>query len=261
MTPEKVDFLKFLGGEEQNLLTSFTNLRREFDLLSHLDGLWQGAADLIDVPEKEQAVPALFLYVHFHLYVSAAALMRGHLSEALASTRKAIDATFAAYEMILDPKQIELYEKRDGHFQFIKTHIAKARKADANRYPLAKALLEQHEVCSQFGSHADVSSFVHRIEMKPTDKPNKSQLFFHYFQIPRDADQYHYYFVELLIAYYHMLQVFRPMVVKLAVGLDEKSWEQGIAALEKALGKEVAAAEAYFAKMQGPNNPEEEVPA
>lgn len=247
MNPAKFDFLQFLAGEEQNMLTSLINLRPDFNVFSHLDGVWRGAAERIDAPEKGQAVPALFLFVHFQLYISVAALMRAHLSESFASTRKAINAALSAYEMILDPTTIPLYEARDKHFQFIKAHIAKVRKDDAVRYPLAEQLLQQHETCSEFGSHADVSSFVYRTEMKGTDKPNKGILLFHYFQFPRDPEEFHWHFVELLLAYYQMLEVFKPMVLKLAVGLDA-SWERELRALRERLTKNLAGAQAFFEK-------------
>ncbi len=253
MTPTKIDFLQFLAGEERNMLTSLVNFRSEFDVFSHLDGLWRGAIERIDVPEKEQTIPALFLFVHFQLYISVAALIRAHLSESFASTRKAIDAALSAYEMILEPNQIPQYEARDKHFQFIKSHIAKIRKDDPARYPLAEQLLQQHEMCSEFGSHADISSFVYRTEMKGTDKPNKSILLFHYFQFPRDPEEFHWHFIELLLAYYQMLEVFKPMVLKVAVGLDAKSWDRELEVLRDALMKEVAGAHAFFERKHKDN--------
>ncbi|MCI0423300.1 MAG: hypothetical protein L0312_29455 [Acidobacteria bacterium] len=245
MNPAKFDFLQFVAGEEQNMLTSLVNLRPDFNVFSHLDGLWRAAAERIDVPEKEQAVPALFLFVHFQMYVSVAALMRAHVSESFASTRKAIDAALSAYEMILNPGAIPKYEARDKDFQFIKAHIAKIRKDDPAKYPLADQLIQQHDTCSEFGSHADVSSFIYRTELKETDKPNKSMLLFHYFQFPRDREEFHWHFVELLLAFYQMLEVFKPMVLKLSVGLD-KSWESELNKLRDALGKEVSGVQAFF---------------
>ena len=251
MNPAKFDFLQFLAGEEQNMLTSLINLRPDFDVFSHLDGVWRGAAERIDAPEKGQAVPALFLFVHFQLYISVAALMRAHLSESFASTRKAIDAALSAYEMILDPTTIPLYEARDKHFQFIKAHIAKVRKDDAVRYPLAEQLLQQHETCSEFGSHADVSSFVYRNiqEMKGTDQAEQRNSIVPLFHmLPRDPEEFHWHFVGLLLAYYQMLEVFKPMVLKLAVGALTLFAERELRALRERLTKNSAGAQAFFEK-------------
>jgi len=45
-----IDFLKFVAGEEQNLITTLINLLPDFDVFSHLSGLFRGPAGLIDVP-------------------------------------------------------------------------------------------------------------------------------------------------------------------------------------------------------------------
>ena len=241
-----INFLKFLGGEEQNILTTLVNLRQDFDVFSHLDSLYRAPFGLIDVPVGEELIPSLYLFVHFHLYFSVACLGRSHFSECLASTRKAIDASLSAYEMILDPSSQPLYEKRNNRFQFIKAHIARARKADLSRYPLAVELLELHNICSEFGSHADVSSFVHRVEMQNTGQPGKSTLLFHYYQFPRDRHEYHIYFVETLLTFHQMLIIFQDFIASKAIGL-QVGWHEEIAKLGSVLEKERAACYAFFA--------------
>jgi hypothetical protein len=250
MSVGHIDFLHFIAGEEQNLLTSLINLRSDFDVFAHLDGLFRGPVGLIDVPKGEEVAPSLYLFVHYQLYISISALARAHLSECLASTRKAIDASFSAYEMMIDPATIPLYENRDNRFQFIRSHIATARKANEATYPLASELLALHDICSEFGSHADVSSFVHRVELKDAGYPGKNTLLFHYFQFPRDKDEYHAYFVETLLAYYQMLVIFKPMVLNRALGLP-KTWKSELEMVGDALEKERAAMYGYFEKKRG----------
>ncbi|MGH9959768.1 MAG: hypothetical protein ACREBC_22035 [Pyrinomonadaceae bacterium] len=240
-----INFLEFLAGEEQNLLTSLVTMRQDFDVFNHLDELYRAPVGLIDVPKGEDMVPGLYLFVHFHLYVSFAALARSHLSECLASTRKAIDAALSGYEMMVDPDSIPLYKAHDSRFQFIKSYIAKVRKGDASRYPLAVDLVALHEICSEFGSHADVSSFAYRVEMKEADHPGKSTLLFHYFQFPRDNNEYHSYFVETLLAYQQILVIFQDFVASKALGLGE-GWKDEIAKLGAVLEKERAACYAFF---------------
>jgi hypothetical protein len=188
-------------------------------MLSHLDAAFSKAIAPIDVPEREQLVPGLLLFVHFHLYISMASIARGHLSECFASTRKAIDATLSAYELILDPSAAALYEKRDRRFLFIKNYVAKSRAKDATRYPLAADLLRLHDVYSEYGSHADLSSFVHRIEVRDTGEPGKRTFLFQYFQLPNELAECRLHFLGVLHAYYQMLVVFEPLVSRAASAL------------------------------------------
>jgi hypothetical protein len=238
-------FLEYLAGEEQNVLTTLVNLRADFDVFNHLDVLYRAPLDHLDVPHGEETLPSLYLFVHFHLFHSVACLARAHLSECLASNRKAIDAALSAYEIFLDPATVAQYKAREGRFRFIKRHIAKARKADPSSYPLAAELVTLHEICSEYGSHADISSFIHRVERQELGKPGKSKLLFHYFQFPRDKTEYHAYFVETLLAFYQMLLIFRPFISAKAVGLPT-DWEKEIAAIGKAIEGERNAVYEFF---------------
>lgn len=248
-TDNHIDFLKFIAGEEQNLLTTLINLRPDFDVFSHLDDLYRGPVDFLDVSIGEEVIPSLYLFVHYHFYLSVASLSRAHLSECLASTRKAMDASFSAYEMLLHPETIKLYKNQDKKFQFIKGTIAKERKADESTYPLAANLLELHEICSEFGSHADISTFTHRVEVRETDNPKKKKLMFKYYQFPSDKEEYHAYFVETLLAYYEMLLIFKPMLLEKAVGLDA-GWDAEVASVGTVLEAERNTVFTYFERMR-----------
>lgn len=245
-----MDFIQFIAGEEQNMLTSMVNLRADLDVFSALDNLWLAPIDLIDVPEKEKVIPMLYLFTHFQMYVSVAAMMRAHLSESMGSTRKAVDAALSAYEMILDPASIPMYEAGHNRFRFIKGYITDARKKDNSRYPLAEGLLAQHETFSEYGSHADASSFVYRLEENiDIGKKNKSRSQFKYFQFPKKRSEFHLHFLELLVAYYGMLEIFRPMILKYAKGLD-KAWEVELGKLKAHLESEIGKAKAHFDKQE-----------
>ena len=41
MKAEEINFLEYIGTEEQNLLTSLNNFRREFDLFYNIDRIYQ----------------------------------------------------------------------------------------------------------------------------------------------------------------------------------------------------------------------------
>jgi hypothetical protein len=236
MKDGELNFLEYLAGEEQNLLVSIVNFRSDFDAFYNLDNICQEPLRYLEVSKEEDIVPSLFLFVHFHLYFSVSCLLRSHFSESLASTRKAIDASLSAYRIILDPKMADLYKTRDNSFLHIKSHIQRERKTDSSKYPFAEGLLELHDMCSEYGSHADVSSFVHRVEVRDLPDKNKQNLMFHYFQFPKDPNEYAVYLIDTIFAFYGMLQIFRdffePRVKKANPG-----WGEKVDALGKLLNK------------------------
>src|SRR6266705_5676497 len=202
-------FHDYLGAEEQNLLASILNFRTEFDLFGQLDDILQSPIPRLRIPDEDEVgllVGQLYLFVHFHLYFSVGCLLRSHLSESFSSTRKAIDASLTAYKVILVPETARRYIERDRYFQFIKASLQNEIKKNSSKYPLAHVLIKLHDSCSEYGSHADISSFVHRIEMKELPGANADLLQVHYFQFPRDSAEYKFYFVLSLQAF---LQAFR----------------------------------------------------
>jgi hypothetical protein len=86
-----------------------------------------------------------------------------------------------------------------------------------------------------------------RLEERGTENPVKSHLFFHYFQFSTDTDEYHLHFVETLLAYYHILLIFKPMVLARAIDLRQE-WGTDLATVGQALSREHANVLAYFAK-------------
>ena len=89
------------GIEERNLLTSMANFREEVELFQKLDKVYQAPLSRLTVSEEEAIVPQLYLFVHFHLYFAVSCILRAHLSDALSSARKGIDAALTAYKLRL----------------------------------------------------------------------------------------------------------------------------------------------------------------
>ena len=118
------------------------NFRKEFDLFYNVDRIYQEPLRRLIISEDDVLVPQLYLFVHFHLYFSISTLLRSHLSECLASMRKAIDATLSAYKTIFEPKYSEKYINRDKYFQFIKSNMQKEIKKNSSKYPLAHELIK-----------------------------------------------------------------------------------------------------------------------
>lgn len=236
------NLLEFIGIEETNLLVTMVKCNPEIaKVFPKLDGAYQAPMKFIDVnlkDEHKKTVLALYLYTHYHLYFSTVCLLRCHLSDSLASTRKAIDATLTAYRLIEEPGTLELYEKGDWSYKGIKRFVERARKKDKAKFPLAETLIPLHELCSEFGSHADISSFIHRLSIEEIEGSNKALFKVHMFQTPDTDLELRAYLVQTLLAYTLMAKVFSTFVGEMAAGLEVAAWIEQLDRLENAFGSE-----------------------
>lgn len=220
----ELNFLEYLGKEEHNLLSSIVNWKEEFNLFYNLDRIYQEPLKRIAISSDNATVPQLYLFVHFHLYFSISCLFRCHLSEALSSLRNAIDASLSAYKIILEPNSAEAYKTRDRYFQFIKFNIQREIKKDKSLYPLAHDLIRIHDMCSEYGSHSDVSSFFHRLEIKETENKEQDIMFVHYFQFPRDPEEFRFYYLSILQTFHAIFLIFKIFIDQNLKIVDPK-WE------------------------------------
>lgn len=233
----RVNFLEFLAQEEHNVLASLCNLREEFDLFFNLDQVYKAPLDRLKPKPDDMVVPQLYLFVHYHLYSSVASILRVHLAEALASTRKAIDGALTAYELIKHPEKTTEYLNGSRHFVNIKAAVKKSFSQDADSYPLAKGLIGLHEHFSHFGSHADFSGFAHRLRVTRRDDGDTS-VDFDYFHKPDNDVEFRYYFACLLHAYYRIFLIFRKYF-DTQFRIFDSQWEGRIAELEEVLPRQV----------------------
>lgn len=241
MKVKESNFFDYLGTEEHNLLASIANFKEEFNLFADLDRIYRKPLKRLDVnPNQESLIANLYLLTHFHLYFSVSCLLRSHLSECLASLRKAIDAALTAYEIILKPDTAKSYIDKlhpdHKRFRFIKSYIQTRVDKDQFKYPLAHGLIKIHTACSKFGSHADIDSFFHRLERREIPDQPGEELLLHYFQFPRQLEEYRGYFVLTLLAFLSLFRIFK-------VFFDEKlrifdlEWELTIEKLDTRLKK------------------------
>jgi hypothetical protein len=220
-----MDFLDYLGLEERNLLASIVNFRQEFDIFYNIDKIYRAPLSRLSVSENEAVIPQLYLFVHFYLYFAVTCILRSHLSEALSTTRKAIDGAFTAYALILEPDKAHAYLERDKYFLFIKANIQRHIEKDTSAFPFARELLNIHDACSEFGSHADISSFF----SQTGDYAGSGQ------------DEYRFYFLVILQAFFLIFRIFRLFFEK-KLGIIEPTWEAAIAKLGPLLDKSRQAA-------------------
>lgn len=120
----------------------------------------------------KSVVSGLFLASYSQLYFSLACYLRAHPAEALMSCRKAIDATLSAYYMMEKPGSGKDYLAGRSPFRSIKREIKSIRKKDPDKFPLAGALIELHEMCSML-AHADFEALAPHLKVT---QANQSEL-------------------------------------------------------------------------------------
>ena len=222
----ETNLLEFVSKEEHNLLTTLHTYHDDVKQFSRVDGHYQAPTKHITIPAADnhgRMILALYLFTQYHLYLSWVTLMRCHLSDSLASTRKAIDATLTAYRLHAQPGTLQEYLQERGTYRFITRTITRARQADANLFPLAPPLLHLHGVCSQYGSHADISSFAHRVQVVPLDA-GKAVVEHLMFQYPKNPTEFRYYLASTLSAYILMMQVFIDPIAMYTKDFNVGAW-------------------------------------
>ncbi len=157
----------------------------------------------------------------------------------MSSSRKGIDGALTAYWLLENPGDTEAYINGEKPFKNIKARIKSEQKKDATAYPHAKGLIGLHELFSQFGSHADFSSFSHRMKVVRDEKGNVKVLF-DYFHKPGDEDEYRYYFLCILHAYLQMFNIFREYFDR-EFKIVDPAWEGRIQELSRILPSRIRA--------------------
>ena len=207
-----LDLLRFVGAENEQFMISLANNREDWQVASHLQGLYDAATANMTVHENEIVIFQLLTFTHYHFLFSTACLMRCHLSEAFASARVAIDAALIAAQIIHDRASQTAYAKREKPFDNFARYLGNLIK-DKKALPhyLVETLITQHKRISTFASHADVGSFVHRVKM--VKEPHQEMLTFEYFQFAQNADERQIHALTMFHTYVMVLDVFSDFLV------------------------------------------------
>ena len=252
------NLLQFLGFEEHNLLASLHTCHADMNVFSVLDSIYQKPVGLVNIKvadknnltaaEKHKtAILSLYLFVHYHMYSAVATYMRCHLSDSLSQTTKAIDASFTAARLMRHPDTLEGYFSSDWVYKNIKKHVSKANEKTETEYPHTGPLVKMHELCSQFGAHADFDSFIHRLEITEEDEQGKSMLKIHMFQNQADLE-FRQGLLRITLAFVQMLWIFADYLAAAAEGLDKAKWLEAIKQIGGAMFKESERIEQEIAK-------------
>jgi hypothetical protein len=212
VTTSPIDLLRFVSIENEQFLISLANNRDELAFISRLQGLYDAAMSNMTVRENDMVIFQLLTFTHYHFLFSTACLMRCHLSEAFASARAAIDAALIVTQIIHDRASQMAYVKREKPFDKLGRHyrnLIKEKKDLPHR--LVPELLKLHDRFSTFASHADVDSFVHRIEV--AGETGKPQINIQYFQFSRDEAERKIHALTLFHTFVMILDVFSDFLV------------------------------------------------
>uniref|UniRef100_C5CUY0 Uncharacterized protein n=1 Tax=Variovorax paradoxus (strain S110) TaxID=543728 RepID=C5CUY0_VARPS len=219
------NIFSFMAAEDENAHVSTYKNVQHLHALEKVDSIVRSPVPKLHVPKEMSSVARLYLFIHYQLYSTFANLMRLHLAEAMAAQRKAIDAALSAYKIVDDPATVNNYENREWEFQNIKTHIVKVRKGDPAKYPLADELIKTHEVASEYGAHADVSTFVLRTANEPIEgSADQMRQLFLYFQAPESEAQCNLMYVDALSNFLTITRIFDPFFKQYTKDWDVEGW-------------------------------------
>src|SRR3954451_11629528 len=161
-----LNLLQFVSVENEQFLVSMASNPEEFRTLSYIHGLYDAAMAEKSVHENDIAVFQMLTFTHYHFLFATACLMRCHLSEAFASVRAAIDGALVGAQLIHDRASQLAYAKREKPFDNFARYLGNLiRNGKPLPHPLVPVLFNQHKAISGFAVHADVGSFVHRVNL------------------------------------------------------------------------------------------------
>ena len=207
---ESSGFSEFISSEEYNFSISNLRLKKEFLFFSEIDFIYKEYFKIIQSlkikPNHESVIWSLMYFVHFNFYFSISTFMRGHCTEAFNPIRRAIDAGLTAYLIIEDNDSAKDYLNGGRRFINVKQTIRNERTSNPSKYPLAKGLIELHETCSAYASHADIRSFIHSLEIK------KNKMDFKYFSIPENNNEFKLYFIVSIMSFYYLFKIFKIFI-------------------------------------------------
>src|ERR1019366_3802013 len=205
------DFLRFLSMEESNLLVSVANNREEFGAMARVEGLYNAAMNYQSIKSNDVVLLQFLTFIHYQFLFSMACQMRCHLSEAFGAARAAIDAALNAAYIINDRAAQVAYAKREKPFDNLHRHLGNLKKdGKPLPHPLMAPLIEQQKAISTFAVHADIGTFVHRVNR--TEQYGQIFMSFQYFQFFKNDDERKLHTLSLLHIFVATLDVFADFV-------------------------------------------------
>ncbi|WP_284947139.1 hypothetical protein [Acidisoma cladoniae] len=213
---EPLTLERFIELEQEQLSISMSQDLEELRAVSHIQALYSAALSKITLRAKADLIVFQLLgFTHYHFLFGTACLLRCHLSEAFSSLRVAIDAALVAAYIIQDRPSQEAYFARTKPFDKLIRHaknFIRDNRPEKLPHPMIPNLIDMHDVCSQFASHADIETFTHR-RREFRDNDGISWATTEYFQFSRDPKIQRYYFFSLMHGYAMLLDIFALFLI------------------------------------------------
>jgi len=236
---EPHEMFRFVSDEHRQFLIAIANERDELKAVNHIQGLYSAALSHVRLSDKADLIVYQLLgFTHYHFLFATACQFRCHMAEAFNSLRCAIDGALVAAWLIKDRASQEAYYQRKKPFDKLNRHLrnlVREKRTERLPHPHIPILLEMHELCSRFASHADVDTFAHRAR-EFRDESGVEWATHEYFQFSRDVREQRYHFFSLMHGFLVLLDVFSGFLV----GEQKKvpaEWQQElhgvIASIEK----------------------------
>jgi hypothetical protein len=166
------------------------------------------------IEPKNIVIFQLLTFIHYHFLFASTCYMRCHMAEAFNSARTAIDAALITAQTIHDRSSQEAYINRTKPFDKLVRYFKNLIK---DKKPLPSPLIEHlinfYDACSQFASHADVQTLMHRLDFVK-DPFQQDFMSFGYFQIPREPSKKKGHFLDLLRIFVVTLDIFSTFLVE-----------------------------------------------
>jgi hypothetical protein len=208
------DLLQFESTEHLQFSTTLVSYPDEIRALQHIHGLYMAAMSNQTIEPNNIVIFQLLTFVHYHFLFASTCYMRCHMAEAFSSARTAIDAALITAQIIHDRPSQEAYINRTKPFDKLVRHfknLIKDKKPLPS--PLVEHLIRFYDNCSQFASHADVQTFMHRLHFVK-DPSQQDVMSFGYFQIPRERLKKQAHFLDLLRIFVVTLDIFSAFIVE-----------------------------------------------
>jgi hypothetical protein len=227
MEKEELNFLEYLGREDEHLHKNLRNLKGEFNLFYAIDYLYKKPLQRLNADDRETVLARLFHFVHSQLYFSLNCLFRSHWVEFLATIKKAVEASLKAYKILMD-QDSSPNEPDENRFQDIFQEMRVEILRNRSRYPLAPDLVKIYENFSHFNLNVDLDLLMDQskpYEFGSTFRENFSPP---YRRFSKEEIRYKFYYVQTLYAFLLMYLIFSIYLDQKLKVLDDPSGETPI---------------------------------
>ena len=223
--------------EERNYKVSKEVLSKKISIIQDIINQYALLKKLIQdskIP-SDQAIEAnilLFLSCCYQFTIACLTVLRGHFTDALQVTRRAIESCAIAHRIKKQPHLAKVWFdacKSEQNYRQYKSEF-KASSLFPSTHPILKKLYKKYDVYSK-KTHSSIVSMTDRIK-KRKKGPGISQITFYYYECdPNNHNKINKPFFDIIDAHIGILKVLEE-VFKEAIDHDRIKWEIRLNSLE-----------------------------